>query len=130
MLCTYNGLEVIPNINLKFVKNFANQKELERYANSNCVEIRKAVASSYNVPVTLLAKLAKDPDVEVKKSVAINPNTPSYILAKLAKDPDSEVRELVLYNLNTPEFVIKHLTNDPDKKVREEAKSMLRILNS
>ena len=65
--------------------------------NSGC-DVRRYAACNPNMPVDVLAELAKDSHWVVRVSVACNPNTPVEVLTKLTKDSDFDVRRYAAGN--------------------------------
>ena len=55
-------------------------------------DVRYYVAGNPNMPVDVLAELAKDSDCDVRSNAASNPNMPVDVLAELAKDSYWAVR--------------------------------------
>ena len=61
-------------------RNTNSQKELEKLAEDENEDVRRAVAINDNTPVSLLEKLAEDINEDVRSSVASNDKTPLFLL--------------------------------------------------
>lgn len=81
-------------------------------------KIRESVASSYNTPADLVAKLAKDPDPGVRACLARNETVSCDILRDLAHDSSEAVRGFVAVNFYVPADVMDELAQDPSPIVR------------
>jgi len=75
-------------------------------------EVRLAVASNANTPASILNDLTDDESDDVRWRVAENPNTTSNALAKLQKDGFTELRQAVAENPNTPSRILSELADD------------------
>ena len=93
-------------------------RRLRLLAASANPKIRESVASSYNTPVDLFERLARDPDAGVRGCVARNEAAPCDVLRQLSHDPDETVRGWVAVNFFVPEDVMRELADDPSDTVR------------
>ena len=93
-------------------------RRLRLLATSDDPKIREAVASSYNTPVDLFEKLARDPDDGVRGCVARNEATPCDVLRSLVDDPSEQVRGFLAINYYVPADAMAVLRDDPSRTVR------------
>lgn len=93
-------------------------RRLRLLAESGNPKIRESVASSYNTPADLFAKLAKDSDEGVRACVARNEATPCDLLRELASDDSASVRGWVAVNFYVPADVMDELAEDESDVVR------------
>ena len=84
------------------------------------------LAKNKNTSPEILEKLAEDEDKNVRKAVAKNPKTPVDILKKLVEDKKWEVRYEVAENPNTPVEALRKLADDKDWIVGSAAERALR----
>jgi hypothetical protein len=81
-------------------------------------KIRESVASSYNTPDDVFARLAVDPDEGVRSCVARNEAAPCDVLRALSHDRSETVRGWVAVNYFVPDDVMNELAADPSRTVR------------
>jgi len=93
-------------------------RRLRLLAESVNPKIRESVASSYNTPVDLFERLAKDADAGVRGCVARNEAAPCDVLRELSHDADETVRGWVAVNFFVPDDVMRVLADDPSATVR------------
>jgi len=93
-------------------------RRLRLLAVSDNPKIREAVASSYNTPVDLFERLARDADEGVRGCVARNEATPCDVLRSLVNDPSEQVRGFLAINYYVPSDAMAVLRDDPSSTVR------------
>ena len=98
--------------------NTSDVKILNKLAENENYEVRRAVAGNEYTSADMLVMLASDKDWCVRSGVAWNENTSVDVLVMLAKDETSHVREMVAGIANTPIDVLAVLAQDEDYWVR------------
>ncbi len=92
---------------------------------SDYPEMRFWVAHNRTVPLSILQRLANDPDPRVRYRVASKRQLDAATLRSLATDADDSVRMAVAVNRRTPDSVLDLLTSDPWPDVADRARQRL-----
>lgn len=100
---------------------------LERFARSDDVAQRYAVARNPRLPAGTLAALAVDREMVVRAELTANPALTAELAALLADDPEPMVRRNAAGAPATPRVVLEGLTHDPDPQVRNTAHNARRV---
>ena len=98
--------------------NTSDVEILNKLAENENYEVRRAVAGNEYTSADMLVMLASDKNWCVRCVVAVNENTSIDVLAMLAKDKDSDVRGNVAWNENTPIEILAVLAQDEEVWVR------------
>lgn len=72
----------------------------------------------YNLPVTLLERLAKDSNKYVRLAIAEKTTNPHHLIRQLAQDKDRQVKEAVVTNSSTPLLLLDELAKGNDSQIR------------
>ena len=93
------------------------------------VVVRRAVCTNINAPLTLLDRMAADPDAQVRRLTARHPNTPLRTLWRLSQDSDPEVLVAVAEHRHADRALLTELADDNrDARVRLAAQDRLEPL--
>jgi hypothetical protein len=84
-------------------------------------DLREWVAYNKSVALSILERLATDPDEKVRSTVVGKRKLSAELQALLARDPDAGVRQRLAYNAKCATDILQLLASDPDKLVREGA---------
>ncbi len=95
---------------------------IERYP-----DMRTWVAHNKTVPLSILEILSRDKDPRVRHMVAMKRKLGQdiSILKRLAQDPEDSVRMSVALNPKTPRIILEQLLSDKWLRVVEEAQNRL-----
>jgi hypothetical protein len=90
-------------------------------------EMRNWVAHNKTVPLSILEILSRDKDPRVRHMVAMKRKIGQNIsiLKRLAQDPEDSIRMRIALNPKTPPIVLEQLLNDKWSEVVEEAQNRL-----
>lgn len=90
-------------------------------------EMRNWVAHNKTVPLSILEILSRDKDPRVRHMVAMKRKIGQdiSILKRLAQDPEDSIRMRIALNPKTPPIVLEQLLNDKWSEVVEEAQNRL-----
>lgn len=88
-------------------------------------EMRFWVAQNKTIPLSILDRLARDPDPRVRSMVASKRKLSPELQLLLASDPDYSVRDRLLYNAKVEERALEKLAAGSDS-VATEARRKLR----
>ena len=80
--------------------------------------VRATVAGRDDLPESLLMQLAGDFDADTRSAVARRDDLPESLLTKLANERDIDVRRAVAQRRDLPESLLMKLANDRDTEVR------------
>ncbi len=89
-------------------------------------EMKIWVIHNKTVPLSILERLAKDPDASIRASVAGKRKLSVDLFNLLASDEDHTVRYQIGLNRKVPADVLERLVNDPDPWVRNSIAEALR----
>ena len=84
-------------------------------------DLREWVAHNKTVPISVLERLAYDPDARVRATVASKRKLTSELQRILAQDPDCSVRERLACNSKCEIEVLRKLARDSEAIVRDAA---------
>jgi hypothetical protein len=90
--------------------------------------MRTWVAHNKTVPLSILEILSRDEDPRVRHIVAMKRKLGQdiSILKRLAQDPDDTVRMRIALNPKTPHIILEQLLNDKWSRVVEEAQNRVK----
>jgi hypothetical protein len=88
-------------------------------------EMKSDVIWNKNVPVSVLALLAKDPDADLRAQVAGKRKLSREIFELLSRDVDPWVRRKIAGNPKAPAEILERLQADSVEYVRERAEEAL-----
>ena len=84
-------------------------------------ELREWVVHNKTVPISILERLAYDPDPSIRSIVADKRKLTAELQVLLAQDPDASVRARLAYNAKCSTEIRRQLANDPEPIVRSAA---------
>jgi hypothetical protein len=96
------------------------QAVLEQYP-----DLREWVALNKTVPMSILERLARDPDPKVRATVASKRKLTEELQSLLAQDADTSVRERLACNAKCSTKVLRQLADDAELFVRSAAMKRL-----
>ena len=114
---------------IRLVWNTSDVEILNKLAENENYEVRRAVAGNEYTSANMLVMLASDKNWCVRSVVAKNENTPKEALTVLAKDDYGDVRFAVVENKNTSVEALAMLTKDNDVWVSKTAENVLKERN-
>jgi hypothetical protein len=91
-------------------------------------DMRSWVALNKTVPMSILERLADDPDPDVRGTVARKRKLTPELMARLAGDPNDQVRHALVCNASCPPEVLRRLADDAWPVVADEARARLQAL--
>ncbi|HMF30839.1 MAG TPA: hypothetical protein VKK79_05470 [Candidatus Lokiarchaeia archaeon] len=93
-------------------------KLLAILADSDGVEVRRAVAGNANTMGYVLEKLATDPDLHVKIAVVKNRNCPVHLFESLVRAGSEDIHRAIVGSLRLQPEIVRKLAYSPDVVVR------------